>query len=217
MRKTSPMRGFDFGACGNLSSDALAQEKYREVMSWHLGDWLSFSQAAASTAAVMGAFGVVFCQHFLEQRRRRRDERAAAWRVLRVASMLARSAANRAEGIEGTRSREDFDETPGMRARQKQGMLEILSELEIIPLSAIPTMEAIEYFIKVKRLARDALTEIDRCPIPTSNMACGGVYGRPWIRFRNELDEAARVLEWQTKQFGSGMGEPRVAYDITDF
>lgn len=186
-------------------------------MSWHLGDRLSFSQAAASTAAIVGAFGVVFCQHSLEQRRRRRDERAAAWRVLRLASLLARSSKNRAEGIGGTRSREDFDETSEMRVWQKQGMLEILSELEAISLSSIPTMEAIEYFIKVKRLVREALVEIDRCPVPASNMICGGSYGRPWIRFRNELDEAARVLEWQTKQFGSGRGEPRVAYDITDF
>ena len=186
-------------------------------MSWHLGDWLSFSQAAASTAAIMGAFGVVFYQHSLEQRRRRQDERAAAWQVLRIASMLARSAKDRAEGIGGTRSREDFDETPEMRDRQKQEMLEILSELDAIPLSTIPTREAMEYFIKIKRLVREALVEIDRCPIPTSNMVCGNIYGRPWIRLRNELDEAARVLEWQTKQFGSGRREPRVSYEVIDF
>ncbi|WP_175893547.1 hypothetical protein [Burkholderia pseudomultivorans] len=186
-------------------------------MSWHLGDWLSFPQAAASTAAIVGAFGVVFCQHSLEQRRRRRDERTGAWRVLRVASMLTRSAKDRAESIGGTRTREDFDETPQMRARQKQEMLEILAEVEALPLSTIPTMEAMEYFIKAKRLMREALVEIDRCPIPTSNMVCGASYGRPWIRLRNELDEAARVLEWQTKQFGSGRGEPRVSYDVTDF
>ncbi|MDF0500840.1 hypothetical protein POK33_08865 [Burkholderia cenocepacia] len=186
-------------------------------MSWHLGDWLSFSQAAASTAAILCAFGVVFYQHSLEQRRRRDDERAGAWRILRVTSLLARSARDRAENIENTRSRDEFSETPDMRFHQKQRMSEVLAELEAIPIATIPTIEAIEYLMKAKRLVRDALVEIDRCPIPSSNMLCGGAYGTPWTRFRNELDEAARVLEWQTKQFGSGRGEPRVSYDVTDF
>lgn len=40
-------------------------------MSWHHGDWLSFAQAAASTAAIIGAYGVVFVQDRLSQRARR--------------------------------------------------------------------------------------------------------------------------------------------------
>lgn len=34
-------------------------------MSWHHGDWLTFAQAVASVAAVIGAFGVVIFQHRL--------------------------------------------------------------------------------------------------------------------------------------------------------
>jgi hypothetical protein len=37
-------------------------------MSWNHGDWLSFAQAAASTAAIIGAYGVVFVQARLNKR-----------------------------------------------------------------------------------------------------------------------------------------------------
>lgn len=40
-------------------------------MSWHHGDWLSFAQAAASTAAIIGAYGVVFVQARLSKRAQR--------------------------------------------------------------------------------------------------------------------------------------------------
>jgi hypothetical protein len=43
-------------------------------VSWHHGDWLSLAQAVASSNAVVGAFGVVFCQHWLEKRRIRQDQ-----------------------------------------------------------------------------------------------------------------------------------------------
>jgi hypothetical protein len=40
-------------------------------MSWHHGDWLSFAQAAAATAAIIGAYGVVFVQARLSKRTQR--------------------------------------------------------------------------------------------------------------------------------------------------
>jgi hypothetical protein len=40
-------------------------------MSWNHGDWLSFAQAAASTAAIIGAYGVVFVQAHLGKRAQR--------------------------------------------------------------------------------------------------------------------------------------------------
>ena len=40
-------------------------------MSWNHGDWLSFAQAAASTAAIIGAYGVVFVQARLSKRTQR--------------------------------------------------------------------------------------------------------------------------------------------------
>lgn len=40
-------------------------------MSWHHEDWLSFAQAAASTAAIIGAYGVVFVQARLNKRTQR--------------------------------------------------------------------------------------------------------------------------------------------------
>ena len=40
-------------------------------MSWNHGDWLSFAQAAASMAAIIGAYGVVFVQARLSKRAQR--------------------------------------------------------------------------------------------------------------------------------------------------
>lgn len=40
-------------------------------MSWHHEDWLSFAQAAASTLAIIGAYGVVFVQARLSKRAQR--------------------------------------------------------------------------------------------------------------------------------------------------
>lgn len=40
-------------------------------MSWNHGDWLSFAQAAASTVAIIGAYGVVFVQAHLARRAQR--------------------------------------------------------------------------------------------------------------------------------------------------
>jgi len=40
-------------------------------MSWHHGDWLSFAQAAAAIAAIIGAYGVVFVQAHLSKRAQR--------------------------------------------------------------------------------------------------------------------------------------------------
>ncbi|MGZ7175984.1 hypothetical protein ACXKTX_20405 [Burkholderia gladioli] len=177
---------------------------------------MSFSQAAASMTAIIGAFGVVFCQNGLEIKRRRIDERVAAWRTLRLSALLAGSAEQRVKGIGGARSREGFHETPEMRLSEKQRLSDILAELEEIALSTIPTIEAIEYFLKVKRLIREALAEIDKCPIANAPTECGGKYGQPWIRLWNELREAVGVLRWHTKQFGSGKREPRVVY-VDDF
>lgn len=40
-------------------------------MSWNHGDWLSFAQAAASTAAIIGAYDVVFVQARISKRAQR--------------------------------------------------------------------------------------------------------------------------------------------------
>jgi hypothetical protein len=41
-------------------------------MSWHHGDWLAFAQAIAGVLAVVGAFGVVFLQHWIQASHARR-------------------------------------------------------------------------------------------------------------------------------------------------
>ncbi|TAM03707.1 MAG: hypothetical protein EPN70_13335 [Paraburkholderia sp.] len=60
-----------------LSLDAMGFRENKigdSRMSWHHGDWLSFAQAAASTLAVAGAFGVVFFQHWIHVRHTGRVE-----------------------------------------------------------------------------------------------------------------------------------------------
>jgi hypothetical protein len=55
-------------------------------MSWHHGDWLSFAQAVASTLAIAGAYGVVFLQDWLGERRNAKRRKAVCLAIVEIAS-----------------------------------------------------------------------------------------------------------------------------------
>lgn len=163
-------------------------------------DKAAWTQAIGSLVGLFIAIYVPAWQHSQTEKIRRQEIREANWRTLRLVWLLTSRAANSAELIGISRTQEGTHESPKDRKRQSEGMGEIQDALESIPLAAIATVEAIQYFMKVKRLVNEAVQEIDRCPLPTADMECGKLYGRPWIRLYNELKEAATLLGWQAEQ-----------------
>jgi hypothetical protein len=55
-------------------------------MSWHHEDWLSFAHAAASTAAITGAYGVVFFQDRLGESHNAKRRKAVHLSIVEIAS-----------------------------------------------------------------------------------------------------------------------------------
>ncbi|WP_261533601.1 hypothetical protein [Burkholderia multivorans] len=61
-------------------------------MSWHRGDWLAFAQAAASTAAVVVAVGIVFVQDWMQSRAAKKDRLRDRYRCSTYAAALIQNA-----------------------------------------------------------------------------------------------------------------------------
>lgn len=55
-------------------------------MSWHHEDWLSFAQAAASTAAIIGAYGVVFVQDRLGESHNEKRRKSVRSAIIEIAT-----------------------------------------------------------------------------------------------------------------------------------
>jgi uncharacterized membrane protein len=164
----------------------------------------AWTQAIGSIVALIIAIGVPAWQHNKAEKFRQIEANTESWKILRLIWLLTSSAEMRAQSIGETRSKEGGTETPAMRVRQLEGMQEIYDALEAIPLASVPTLEAIQYFMKVKRLVRNALKEIRRCPYPDANMGSNELYGKPWIRLFNELKEASALFAWQAAQHRDG-------------
>ncbi|AOY90536.1 hypothetical protein BKK79_00855 [Cupriavidus sp. USMAA2-4] len=195
------------------------------VVCWAFAHWTPKDSSEVATwvqaiGAIIGigiAIAVPAWQHRMAERRREGERREEKWRVLRLVALLAERAKSRTEDIGTTRSREGFVETPTMRASQRADLEEILSALDQVPLTSIATMEALQYFIKLKKLVAKAIGEVDRIPYPTADATCGEVYGHVWVSLYNQIKEAAQVLSWQAKQYRSDEREPAVSFPQDDF
>lgn len=105
-------------------------------MSWHHEDWLSFAQAAAATAAIIGAYGVVFVQARLSKRAQR-------------VSMLSviKAAHSHAKLFEA--ALDDDDARLKMYAAYHPSLIDSLVELMTkLPVSELGSDAAIRAFIK---------------------------------------------------------------------
>lgn len=61
-------------------------------MSWHRGDWLAFTQAAASMTAVVVAVGIVFVQDWMQSRAAKKDRLRDRYRCSTYAAALIQNA-----------------------------------------------------------------------------------------------------------------------------
>jgi hypothetical protein len=144
-------------------------------MSWHHGDWLAFVQAAASIIAILGAFGVVFLQHWLEERRKRHEDR----RILTLTRDFIYAAYQAVGGIDEYRSNAGNVETANRRNAQLRDLTQRLEALNAIQISMLPTAEAVRHLVRARNEVSNAIPLI-AAPTEPVKMTCGEPYGQRW-------------------------------------
>ncbi|MFP4895619.1 hypothetical protein [Paraburkholderia sp. EG304] len=91
-------------------------------MSWHHGDYLSLAQAIAATLAVIGAFAVVFYQHWLLESNRRKDAQRDQRTALRLAQVFVEHALETSKALELSSKKMEFAK------RESENAVEVLRD-----------------------------------------------------------------------------------------
>ncbi|KVL18693.1 hypothetical protein [Burkholderia cepacia] len=168
-------------------------------MSWHHGDWLSFAQAAASAAAILGAFGVVFLQHHLEGIRRRAAEHADARRVLTIAYEFTKKAWIVVSKVSNLLSNPDrvADESDWQKYRSE--LYQSLEALNGLPINVLPTAEAAEQIIRARSELASACFEADKT---RANHEAGSLLlAAPWRKWEARLADVMKILSQERDKF----------------
>ncbi|CAG4919343.1 hypothetical protein [Paraburkholderia saeva] len=168
-------------------------------MSWNHQDWLSFAQAVASTAAVIGAFGVVFLQHRLERRRAAEKERTEARRVLNIATAFVGRAYRVVADISDARNDVARVERDADRKKHRSDLTEAMDALVSLPIHTIPTFKAAQQLIRARSELAAACHEAsrDRGIDGPGNQE----YGAPWTKWEARLAEAAKKIRDEANAF----------------
>ncbi|WP_186016162.1 hypothetical protein [Burkholderia gladioli] len=168
-------------------------------MSWHHGDWLSFAQAAASVAAILGAFGVVFLQHHLEGIRRRAAEEADARRVLMIAYAFTKKAWIAVSNVARLLSDPERVADELDRQKYRSELYQSLEALNGLPINILPTALAAEQIIRARSELAAACFEADK-PHP-SNQAGSPYLGAQWAKWEARLADVMKILGKERDRF----------------
>ncbi|MDS0850423.1 hypothetical protein [Burkholderia cenocepacia] len=161
-------------------------------MSWHHGDWLSFAQAAASIAAIIGAFGVVFLQHHLEGKRKRKADRDDARRVLRIAHAFTKRAWLVVCDVSSMRNNPERIENEPDRLKFRNDLWQVLEALNGLPINTLPTAVSAEQIIRARsELAAACFEASKRREVdgPGSREL-----GAPWLKWDARLVDAMKII-----------------------
>lgn len=171
-------------------------------MAWHHEDWLSFSQAVGSIAAVAGAFGVVFVQHYLERKKEHRASRAADSRLLLLTATLLNDACNAIKNIDESKSNTLQTETLAERIGYRIRLAEILEALNSIPLAKIPSVGSAQLLIAARGQVKNAARIAEVEPSIYGDHVIGrDSYGEPYRKIWDLLRVLAELLADDAKKF----------------
>jgi hypothetical protein len=175
------------------------------MAAFHRADWLSLTQTVASLVAIGGAFGVVFLQHHLEQRREKQRRNEESARLVGMAAAFARDAYLAVGAMEAAKSNPLNTETGEHRRRDRLMLFQILESLNGIPIAQLATVQAARLLISVRDELNEAIQLAARDPAAGAahdHVSCGEQYGLPYRGIWNRIREASELLKEEEKKFG---------------
>lgn len=163
--------------------------------SFHRADWLALSQSATTLIAIIGAYGVAFYQHRLEQIRRKREAAEQARQYLTLALGFAFDAMRAVNVVFEFRSNPANSEANADRVKFRSRMTQCLEALLALQIEKIPTVAAVKHLIRARAELAYAINLVNvNAYGPGGDVACGEEYGKPLWVIVNRLQEATTKL-----------------------
>jgi hypothetical protein len=159
-------------------------------MSWNHGDWLSFAQAAASTAAIIGAYGVVFFQDRLGESHNAKRRKAVRLAIVEIASKASLLTNEIYDPMDAYQQVGTWDQYRAFRGRQLGEYHDLVAAL---PGQDIAEIGLLDVTMKLRVNLRD-MEEIVK--ESNFNSADGWIRSRRMITYcKTNFDDIAKKLE----------------------
>lgn len=157
------------------------------MSSFHRADWLSLAQAISSTLAIVGAFGVVFMQDRLHEKRQRRDYDTQAAELIYLAGSLASHGLVWVVIAREHRCDSNKVDTPEDRDNHIHELHGYIDALAALPIDKFPTGETARMVMRARSLLSDAVRFLHSVS-PNAAVECGPEYGKPLVEIQNRLN-----------------------------